>query len=232
MNNLEATLDVTLKEGSEERNLKLKLGQEEISNLFHHLYYGSRVWENTYWHGRHILKCPLDMWVYQEIIFELRPDYIIETGTFMGGSALYYAHLFDLQKHGKIITIDVMERPNLPVHPRIKYIEGSSTDIKVFNKVSEIIEDSKNILVILDSDHSYEHVIQEMRLWNSLVSKGNYMIVEDTNINGHPVRNDFGPGPMEAVNEFLVENNDFQIDLLRQKFFMTQNPRGYLRRIK
>jgi len=231
MINLEATLDVTLKDGQDERDFKLKLGQEEIVNLFHHLYYGSRVWENTFWHGHHILKCPLDMWIYQEILWELKPDFIIETGTFMGGSTLYYAHLLDLQNHGKIITIDVSSPPNLPTHPRITYIEGSSTDPTIFNKVMEIIGKGKNILVVLDSDHSLGHVIEEMRLWHPVVSQGSYMIVEDTNVNGHPVRSDFGPGPMEAVNLFLNENTDFQIDLQRQKFFMTQNPRGYLKKV-
>jgi cephalosporin hydroxylase len=70
-----------------------------------------------------------------------------------------------------------------------------------------------------------------MILWHPVVSQGSYMIVEDTNVNGYPVRSDFGPGPMEAVNIFLDENADFQIDLQRQKFFMTQNPRGYLKKV-
>jgi cephalosporin hydroxylase len=75
-------------------------------------------------------------------------------------------------------------------------------------------------------------VIDEMRMWHSVIPVGGYMIVEDSNVNGHPVRPDFGPGPMEAINEFLSENSDFEIDLSRQKFYMTQNPRGYLKRIK
>lgn len=232
MSNFEATLDLTLQQpGQENLDLKLKIGQNEIVNLFHHLYYDSRVWENTYWHGHHILKCPLDMWIYQELIFELKPDFIIETGTFMGGSALYMGHLLDLQNHGEIVSIDIVSRPNLPNHPRVTFLEGSSIDQTIFERVKKMIGVNKKVMVILDADHSKEHVIEEMRLWHNIVSKNSYMIVEDTNVNGHPVRNDFGAGPMEAVDEFLNENGSFQIDLARQKFFMTQNPRGYLKKV-
>ena len=90
---------------------QISFTQVEITNLFHTLYYGSRVWEKTYYRGHHILKCPLDMWIYQEMIHELKPDFIIESGTFLGGSALYFADMFDLVGHGEIITIDIEMRP-------------------------------------------------------------------------------------------------------------------------
>ena len=211
---------------------QISFTQTEITNLFHTLYYGSRVWEKTYYRGHHILKCPLDMWIYQEMIHELKPDYIIESGTFLGGSALYFADMFDLVGHGEIITIDIEVRPGIPHHNRIKYLKGSSSDINMFDTVMSMVGDKKNLMVILDSDHSHQHVIDEMRMWHSVIPVGGYMIVEDSNVNGHPVRPDFGPGPMEAINEFLSENSDFEIDLSRQKFYMTQNPRGYLKRIK
>jgi len=171
------------------------------------------------------------MWIYQELIWKLKPDYIIEAGTYKGGSALYYAQLFDLQNKGEVITIDVMSHPNLPEHPRITYLSGSSSDQSIFEKVQTIVGENKNIMVVLDSDHSRDHVLKEMHLWNSLVSIDNYMIVEDSNINGFPVRPDFGPGPMEAIDEFLATNNNFYIDSTQEKFLMTQNPRGYLKKI-
>jgi cephalosporin hydroxylase len=200
--------------------------------MFHHVYYGSRVWEQTYYFGRHILKCPLDMWIYQEIFNEIKPDYLIESGTFHGGSALYYAHLFDLIGNGKVITIDIEARDGMPVHDRIEFVTASSSDADVFNSISNKIDAEKTVIVVLDSDHSMTHVYEEMKLWSNLVSIGSYMIVEDSNVNGHPVRHDFGPGPMEAIDKFLSEDDRFVIDESREKFFMTQNPRGYLKKVK
>jgi len=210
---------------------KIDIGITDITRMFHMCYYNSRIWENTFWHGHQILKCPMDMWIYQELIWKIKPDYIIETGTFRGGSALYYSHLFDLQGQGEVITIDVLERPNRPEHDRIHYLIGSSSDAEIFSQVQSMIGENKKVMVVLDSDHSRDHVFKEMQLWHSMVSKDSYMIVEDSNVNGYPVRPDFGPGPMEAINDFLQINNMFEIDNSQEKFLMTQNPRGYLKRI-
>ncbi len=209
-----------------------EFNQHQITDLFHVMYYGSRVWENTYWFGHQILKCPMDMWIYQELIWRIRPDYIIETGTFQGGSALYYSHLFDLIGHGEVITIDIRRRENQAQHERIHYMVGSSTDADIVAQVRQKVGEDKTVMVVLDSDHSHKHVLDEMRVWKDIVSVGSYMIVEDSNVNGHPARPDFGPGPMEAINDFMRENDQFAIDMNQQKFFMTQNPRGYLRRMR
>ena len=210
---------------------KIDIGITDITRMFHMCYYNSRIWENTFWHGHQILKCPMDMWIYQELIWKIKPDYIIETGTLRGGSALYYSHLFDLQGQGEVITIDVMERPNRPEHDRIHYLIGSSSDAEIFSQVKSMIGENKKVMVVLDSDHSRDHVFKEMQLWHSMVSKDSYMIVEDSNVNGYPVRPDFGPGPMEAINDFLQINNMFEIDNSQEKFLMTQNPRGYLKKL-
>ena len=86
-------------------------------------------------------------------------------------------------------------------------------------------------MVILDSDHRKDNVLAELRAYSPLVQPGDYLIVEDTNVNGHPLVPDFGPGPMEAVDEFLATDDSFEIDPAREKFYMTFNPRGYLRRL-
>lgn len=197
---------------------------------FHKMYYYSGVWEKTYWLGVPVLKCPFDLQSYQEIIVDTKPDFIIETGTAYGGSALFFASIFDLVGNGKVITIDV-EKNNELSHPRIIQIIGNSVSSEVMGKVSGIVNGGK-AMVILDSDHRKEHVLRELRLYNKFVSLGCYLVVEDTNVNGHPVSPEFGPGPMEAVIDFLHENNDFIVDREREKFFLTFFPKGFLRRIR
>lgn len=208
---------------------KIILDQTAITTMFHQLYYNSRVWERTFYLGYPVLKCPLDLWIYQEMITEIKPDFIIETGTFFGASALYMAFVCDIVRKGEIITIDITPREPRPTHPRIKYLTGSSVAPEIVDQVKGMVKDKK-VMVILDSDHSCNHVFNELKAYAPLVTPGSYLIVEDTDVNGHPVRPDFGPGPMEAVDEFLKENQNFIIDLAREKFYMTQNPRGYLKK--
>jgi cephalosporin hydroxylase len=100
----------------------------------------------------------------------------------------------------------------------------------IVGHVSDLVGEDDSVLVILDSDHTKDHVLAEMRAYGPLVTRGSYLIVEDTNINGHPVLPDFGPGPWEAVEEFLQGNDQFQVDRSREKLLMTFNPMGYLRR--
>ena len=209
-------------------------GEASIIDAFHHLYYDypERTWNNTYWMGVPTQKCPLDLWVYQEIIFELRPNVIIECGTCRGGSALFLASVCDLIRNGRVFTVDIDPAPSRPKHKRVHYILGSSTDSAVVDRIRREIRPRDRVLAILDSDHSKEHVLNELRAYSPLVTAGSYVIVEDTNINGHPVYPDFGPGPMEAVEEFLSENSDFEVDRSREKFLMGFNPGGWLRRIR
>jgi cephalosporin hydroxylase len=137
--------------------------------------------------------------------------------------------------NGKIVTIDIDEMEGRPQHQRIEYLLGSSVSVEIVGQVRKIIHESGNntrIMVILDSDHHKEHVLKELRIYNTFVTKGSYLIVEDTNINGHPVAPQFGPGPMEATEEFLKENQDFIIDKTKEKFYLTFNPGGYLKKIR
>ncbi len=178
-----------------------RLLKKYVANAFHKLYWGnsSQTWYNTFWLGFPVEKCPLDLWVYQEIIFKLKPDVIIECGTGNGGGALFMAHILDILNSGTVISIDIQQSEGRPQHKRIRYLLGSSTSEDILAQVSGL--------------------------------KGSYLIVEDTNINGHPVLPEFGPGPMEAVSQFLSENKDFIVDKTKEKFYMTQNPNGYLIKI-
>jgi cephalosporin hydroxylase len=198
---------------------------------FHRLFYGSslRTWSNTYWLGTPVQKCPLDLWIYQELLYELRPAVIVETGTASGGSALYLASICDLLGHGEVVTVDI-EAAERPPHERLTYLTGSSVVPEILEQVRELVGERETVLVILDSDHSRDHVLEELRRYAPFVSSGSYLVVEDTNVNGHPVDPSFGPGPMEAVDAFMAESGEFEIDGTREKFFLTFNPRGFLRK--
>jgi len=215
---------------------ELSSEEKEIVREFHELYY--RLWlerrvdtSTVSWFGYEMMKCPLDLWIYQELLVRTRPDFVIETGTWHGGSALYLATILDQIGHGQVVTIEVDVKPNLPVHPRIKYLVGSSIDEAVIARVREALG-GQRALVILDSHHETEHVYQELISYSSFVQTGDYLIVEDTNINGHPVYLEYGPGPMEALDRFLSENDEFAVDRRCERFLLTMHPRGYLRRVR
>ena len=206
------------------------MSERSVTDAFHRLYYDSTVWKDTYWLGVPTQKCPLDLWVYQELLHELRPDLIVETGTAHGGSALYMACVCDQLGSGEIVTVDIYPIEGRPEHPRITYVTGSSTEGEVVAEVERLAEGRERVLVILDSDHARDHVLDELRIYGRLVTPGSYLVVEDTNVNGHPVFPEHGPGPKEALETFLAETDEFETDVTREKFFMTFNPRGYLRK--
>ena len=228
-------------------NFKSK-DEKGIIDQFHKLYYDAwifdKTWTQTHWMGVPVRKNPFDLWNYQEMIYQLKPDLIIETGTLLGGSAYYFASLCEHFGKGSVITIDIDDiqttlskektiPPKVrPEHPRLTYFKGSSADPVIVQRVKERIKPGGQVLVILDSDHRKAHVLDELRIYSQLVPKGSYLIVEDSNINGHPVYPGFGPGPMEAMEEFLKENNDFVIDESWEKHLMTFNPKGYLRKVR
>jgi cephalosporin hydroxylase len=202
-----------------------------ITTAFHRLYYtnAGQTWRTTSWLGYGALKCPLDMWVYQELIFRLRPDLIVETGTHSGGSAHFMATICDAVGQGSIISIDTDLRPRRPEHPRITYVHGSSVAPDVLAQVAE--RASGRVMVILDSDHRRDHVLAELEAYSPFVDEGSYLIVEDTNVNGHPAARSHGPGPMEALDEFLPRHPEFRVDPECERLMMTFNPRGYLVRV-
>jgi cephalosporin hydroxylase len=180
--------------------------------------------------GLPTLKCPLDLWVYQEILCDIRPQLVIETGTAFGGSALFLASVMDSLGEGRVLTIDTLERDQ-KAHPRIRYLLGSSIAPTTLAEVTKEAQGASDVLVVLDSAHEADHVLAELRAYSPFVTPGSFLIVEDTNLNGWPVERVFGPGPHEAVTEFLEENDDFVRDRSTEKFLLTFNPGGYLRRL-
>jgi cephalosporin hydroxylase len=204
-----------------------------ITRRFHRMYYyvRRRTWRNTRWLGVPTFKCPLDLWIYQELLHDVRPDLVIETGTAHGGSALYLGCLLDILDHGRVVSVDLDEWEGRREHPRVTYVQGSSTAPEVVERVRAMVGPEDRVMVILDSDHSRDHVLEELRAYGPLVSRGSYCVVEDSNVGGHPVFTEFGPGPMEAIEAYLKETDAFEIDREREKFFLTFNPSGYLKRV-
>ena len=178
----------------------------------------------AHWMGVPVIKYPGDMMLYQEIIFKNKPDILVETGSDWGGSALFFAHVFDAIGHGQVVTIDkrVKDRPQ---HPRITYVTGKSTDSEVMATVRKMTE-GKATMVSLDSCHVRRHVKRELMRYGPLVTKGQYMVVEDTN---YPEVGGVD-GPDEAVQWYLRRTKDFVADPLEQKWIFSTNPGGWLRK--
>jgi cephalosporin hydroxylase len=202
---------------------------DEVTWDFFRRYGESGVWWHTNWFGTAASKCPFDLWVYQEILFRTRPDVIIETGTLFGGSALYLASICDLLGNGRVITIDVKEGEERPRHPRILYLTGSSVAPEVVDRVKDEISDSDRVMVVLDSDHHDDHVLRELQTYGPLVAEGCYLIVEDTYA-GELFPELWGAGPSAAIEEFMRSNHSFVVDRDCEKFLLTFNPGGYLKR--
>ena len=203
---------------------------------------------NFTWMGRPIIAYPQDMIAMQEIIWDVQPDLIIETGIAHGGSIIYYASLLELiGKNGKVLGIDIDIRPHNraliedhPMFKRIDMIEGSSIDASVFSRVKEYAINFDKILVCLDSNHTHAHVLQELELYSELVSVGSYCVIFDTIVenlpsNYMPGGRPWNPGnnPMTAVKQFISHNNNFQVQYdIDNKLLVSVAPSGYLKRIK
>jgi cephalosporin hydroxylase len=195
--------------------------------------------------GRPIIQLPQDMLAMQELIWRLKPDLVIECGIAHGGSIIYYASLLELQGHGEVLGIDRDIRPHnreaIESHPmskRIRMIEGSSIDLATVEQVREIAA-GKKVIVVLDSNHTHDHVLEELRLYSPLVSADSYCVVMDTIVEDMPADAfpdrpwGHGDNPKTAVWQFLKEDDSFEIDYeMQNKLLITVAPDGYLRRVK
>jgi cephalosporin hydroxylase len=198
-------------------------------------FYETSVWKGLHYRGVRTLKLPLDMWNYQEVIFSNDIHWVLETGTRHGGSALCFADLLENgQRDGKVISVDVTHEaldPAVARHPRLQLLVGDSAAPEIVDSIRQLIPASRShgLLLILDSDHAASHVYRELNALVPLLRRGDYLVVEDTIVNGHPVRPEFGPGPLEAIETYLGENPEVLVaDTDREsKFGCTFAYRGY-----
>ena len=182
------------------------------------------------WLGTRAVKCPFDLWVYQEILVETRPDFIFESGTRFGGTSLFLASILDLLGGpGRVLTLDIDPTAKRPVHPRIDYMIGSSLDPEVIASIHAAAAGHRS-MVILDSDHVEPHVSAELQAYHDLVSPGCCSSWR-TRTSTAGLLPDFGPGPGDAVDRFLEGRTDFVVDRDREQFLISLNPGGYLRRV-
>ena len=201
---------------------------------------------NFSWLGRPVFQLPQDLYAMQELIWQIRPDFVIETGIAHGGSLIFYASILEMIGHGRVIGIDIdirhHNRVEIEKHRlchRIIMMEGSSISAEVVEQVKTITEEESTNLVILDSNHTKDHVLKELELYTPFVAVGSYCVVCDTAIE-HLWRDislekrTWGPGnnPKTAVDEFLSGNDKFVIDTdIEAKILLTCAPGGFLKRI-
>ena len=196
------------------------------------------------WLGIPIIQYPNDILMMQELVWKLRPDVIIETGFAHGGSAIFYASMLELIGKGKVISVEVeirqYNRVAVQSHPlshRIEMITGSSVDPVIVEKVKSKIQDARKVLVTLDSNHSYDHVLKEMELYAPLVSSNSYLVAMD---GAQALVFDIPRGnaewrednPLRAIHDFLERHPDWEVDPYYNRMLVTSNPDGFLRRRK
>lgn len=207
---------------------------ENELEVFKHIYlkwFHKNCVFNNKWMGRQAQKNPFDTWVYQEIVHETKPSVIIEIGNYEGGSTLYLANLLDSLGSGKVIGVDVDHRRVQDlVHKRIKWITGDGTSPEVFLLVKNEINTNDRVMIIEDSSHEFNATLSILNLYSSLVSLGCYFVVED-GICKEDYIDGPKPGPYEAVHAFIKDHPEFEIDRRREKFLLTYNPDGFLKRI-
>ena len=183
------------------------------------------------WLGHPIWQNVLDLWALQEAIAEIRPALLLETGTNRGGSALFYAHLFDLLDHGTVVSVDVARLHSLE-HERAEFLIGSSVDPEIVGVLRQRAQDADGpVMVVLDSDHSRAHVLAELRAYAPLVTPDSLILVQDGVIDVLPMFATTRPGPLKAIETFLAEDDRFEVDpRFDKRFLVTHHPSGWLRR--
>ncbi|HET8619427.1 MAG TPA: CmcI family methyltransferase [Acidimicrobiales bacterium] len=204
---------------------------DDLRDGFTSAYHRSLAWCDTRWLGRPVPNAPTDLVAYQEILAEVRPDWVIDTGSRDGGRPWFLASLCDLLDHGEVISIAERRAADLPTHPRIRYLTAPPHEPAARHLVDEIVGERPRALVILGTRTRRDRTRREFEAFAPLVPVGSYVIVEHTVLNGFPVDASFGPGPHEALRRLLNLHGEFLADTTRERHALTFNQGGFLRRI-
>jgi len=201
------------------------------------------------WMGVPIIQLPADVMATQEVIWATKPEIIIETGVARGGSVLFMASLLELMGNGTVIGVDIdiraHNRDSIESHPmskRVILIEGGSVDADTVEQVRAAIPENARVMVVLDSDHSRDHVLAECRAYGPMVTPGCYMVVADTLV-GHLTAENApkkrskiwyqGNEPLSALRDYMAECDRFEVDeVLNGKLVLSSSPGGYVRCIR
>lgn len=191
------------------------------------------VYDQMTWMGTRIWKNPLDIWVYQEILHEVKPDVLIEIGSRYGGSTRFFADMLTLMNHGRVVSIDLDRSEYDLEHPRVTALTGRSSDPEILDAVDAACR-GKRVMVIQDGDHRKHQVLEDLDLYARYVSVNSYFIIEDGIVDLFDSGETLGfdqEGPLAAVEAFLCRHPEFAVDSKRERYLLTYNPKGFLKRI-
>lgn len=192
------------------------------------------TFDRCLWMGVPALKNPLDAWIYQELIYRIKPEIILEIGSAHGGSTLYFAHLLDLIGSGAVVSVDIDRSRYVAQHPRILEVTGDSTSPQIIEEIRRLCR-NKTVLLIHDGNHDKAFVLRDLAAYAPLVSVGSYCIVEDGIVDLFRPDDSIGnfkDGPLPAIEEFVQHNPQFVIDADCERYLLTYNPKGFLKRVR
>jgi cephalosporin hydroxylase len=236
------TLIIETEQGSRELNIYSEEGFKFLAGLWMKSAWQHKISYEVTWLGMPIIQLPEDIMMMQELIYKVRPDIIVETGIAHGGSAIFYASILELLDKGQVISIDKEIRPynrlaiqSHPMSKRITLIEGSSTDEQVLAQIHSLTPPQATVLVVLDSNHAYAHVREEMEKYSKWVTRGSYMVVFDGVMEILADVPNGSPGwatdnPARALRDFLAGHPDFEVDTYYNRLQVTYCPGGFLKR--